>query len=199
METDAPSRWFVCVSPVFRTALVLHGFQLVSAKTASARLESDIKQERGTSQDLRKMLADERNVMSTMDMEHQQQLVELEQRHQEKVPNAFTFLPQFTRWCGPKSFILLICFLFLCPLDPLAQVHYFLNQLQSRAESDEAKQKDEGRLEDTERQQRLKVQVSFRLPRRPPLLNSFSVNVRPGSFTLNMWVVLLGGQAAGTD
>lgn len=31
------------------------------------------------------MLADERNVMSTMDMEHQQQLVELEQRHQEKV------------------------------------------------------------------------------------------------------------------
>lgn len=95
--------------------------ELVSAKTASARLESDIKQERGTSQDLRKMLADERNVMSTMDMEHQQQLVELEQRHQEKV-------------------------------------HYFLNQLQSRAESDEAKQKDEGHLEDTELQQHLKVQ-----------------------------------------
>lgn len=42
------------------------------------------------------MLADERNVMSTMDMEHQQQLVELEQRHQEKVPNTFAFLPQFT-------------------------------------------------------------------------------------------------------
>ncbi|XP_022601602.1 chromosome-associated kinesin KIF4-like [Seriola dumerili] len=59
--------------------------ELVSAKTASAKLESEVKQEKGNSQDLRKMLADERNVMSTMDMEHQQQLVELEQRHQEKV------------------------------------------------------------------------------------------------------------------
>ncbi|XP_040908415.1 kinesin family member 4 [Toxotes jaculatrix] len=59
--------------------------ELVSAKTASAKLESELKQEKGNAQDLRKMLADERNVMSTMDMEHQQQLVELEQRHQEKV------------------------------------------------------------------------------------------------------------------
>nr|XP_019941626.1 PREDICTED: chromosome-associated kinesin KIF4A [Paralichthys olivaceus] len=59
--------------------------ELVSAKTASSKLESEVKQEKGNSQDLRKMLADERNVMSTMDMEHQQQLVELEQEHQEKV------------------------------------------------------------------------------------------------------------------
>ncbi|KAG7223361.1 hypothetical protein INR49_015717, partial [Caranx melampygus] len=59
--------------------------ELVSAKTSSAKLESDLKQEKGNAQDLRKMLAEERNVMSTMDMEHQQQLVELEQRHQEKV------------------------------------------------------------------------------------------------------------------
>ncbi|KAF3706628.1 Chromosome-associated kinesin KIF4 Chromokinesin Chromosome-associated kinesin KLP1 [Channa argus] len=59
--------------------------ELVSAKTASAKLESELKQEKGNAQDLRKLLADERNVMSTMDMEHQQQLVELEQRHQEKV------------------------------------------------------------------------------------------------------------------
>ncbi|KAM9348795.1 kinesin family member 4 [Symphorus nematophorus] len=59
--------------------------ELVSAKTASAKLESEVKQEKANAQDLRKMLADERNVMSTMDMEHQQQLVELEQRHQEKV------------------------------------------------------------------------------------------------------------------
>uniref|UniRef100_A0A671TRN8 Kinesin-like protein n=1 Tax=Sparus aurata TaxID=8175 RepID=A0A671TRN8_SPAAU len=59
--------------------------ELVSAKTASAKLESEVKQEKGNAQDLRKMLADERSVMSTMDMEHQQQLVELEQRHQEKV------------------------------------------------------------------------------------------------------------------
>ncbi|XP_069001721.1 kinesin family member 4 [Embiotoca jacksoni] len=59
--------------------------ELLSAKTAGAKLESEMKQERGTAQDYRKMLADERTVMSTMDMEHQEQLVELEQRHQEKV------------------------------------------------------------------------------------------------------------------
>ncbi|XP_029030298.1 kinesin family member 4 isoform X2 [Betta splendens] len=59
--------------------------ELVSAKTAGAKLESEVKQEKGNLQELRKLLADERNVMSTMDMEHQQQLVELEQRHQEKV------------------------------------------------------------------------------------------------------------------
>ncbi|XP_035480062.1 kinesin family member 4 isoform X1 [Scophthalmus maximus] len=59
--------------------------ELVSAKTASSKLESEVKQEKGNSQDLRKMLAEDRNVMSTMDMEHQQQMVELEQRHQEKV------------------------------------------------------------------------------------------------------------------
>ncbi|KAM7374073.1 hypothetical protein PAMP_006750 [Pampus punctatissimus] len=59
--------------------------ELVSAKTTSAKLESELKQEKGNAQDIRKMLAEERNVMSTMDMEHQQQLVELEQRHQEKV------------------------------------------------------------------------------------------------------------------
>uniref|UniRef100_A0A3B5L5R5 Kinesin motor domain-containing protein n=1 Tax=Xiphophorus couchianus TaxID=32473 RepID=A0A3B5L5R5_9TELE len=59
--------------------------ELVSAKAAYSKLESELKQEKGNAQDLRKMLADERNVMCTMDMEHQQQLVELEQRHQEKV------------------------------------------------------------------------------------------------------------------
>uniref|UniRef100_A0A8C6LXK2 Kinesin family member 4A n=1 Tax=Nothobranchius furzeri TaxID=105023 RepID=A0A8C6LXK2_NOTFU len=59
--------------------------ELVAAKTAFSKLESELNQEKGNAQDLRKMLADERNVMSTMDMEHQQQLVELEQRHQEKV------------------------------------------------------------------------------------------------------------------
>lgn len=65
----------------------------MSAKTASAKLESEVKQEKGNAQDLRKMLADERSVMSTMDMEHQQQLVELEQRHQEKVFITFTHIP----------------------------------------------------------------------------------------------------------
>uniref|UniRef100_A0A8C3GCL3 Kinesin family member 4 n=1 Tax=Cyclopterus lumpus TaxID=8103 RepID=A0A8C3GCL3_CYCLU len=64
--------------------------ELVSAKTASGKLESELKQEAGNVQDLKKMLNDERNVMSTMDMEHQQQLVELEQGHQEKC--VLTFL-----------------------------------------------------------------------------------------------------------
>uniref|UniRef100_A0A8D0A1S9 Kinesin family member 4 n=1 Tax=Sander lucioperca TaxID=283035 RepID=A0A8D0A1S9_SANLU len=67
--------------------------ELLSAKTTSAKLESELKQEMGNAQDLRKMLADERNVMSTMDMEHQQQLLDLEQRHQEKVLMAFTHVP----------------------------------------------------------------------------------------------------------
>lgn len=65
----------------------------MSAKTASGKLESELKQEMGNLQDLKKMMNDERNVMSTMDMEHQQQLVELEQGHQEKVRIAFTRLP----------------------------------------------------------------------------------------------------------
>lgn len=65
----------------------------MSAKIASAKLESEVKQEKGNGQDLRKLLAEERNVMSTMDMEHQQQLVELEQRHQEKVPMTFSNIP----------------------------------------------------------------------------------------------------------
>ncbi|XP_041808207.1 kinesin family member 4 isoform X2 [Chelmon rostratus] len=68
-----------------KSALKVLMSELVSAKIASAKLESEVKQEKGNGQDLRKLLAEERNVMSTMDMEHQQQLVELEQRHQEKV------------------------------------------------------------------------------------------------------------------
>ncbi|CAN9501651.1 unnamed protein product [Ophioblennius macclurei] len=68
-----------------KCALRLLMSELLSTKATSSKLESDVKQERGNIQDLRKMLTDERNLMSTMDMEHQQQLVELEQRHQEKV------------------------------------------------------------------------------------------------------------------
>lgn len=53
-----------------------------------ARLDGELKQEKGSAQDTTKMLLEERNVMSTMDMEHQQQLVDLEQSHQEKVSAA---------------------------------------------------------------------------------------------------------------
>lgn len=81
----------------------------MSAKTAGAKLESELKQEKGNALDIRKLLAEERNVMSTMDMEHQQQLVDLEQRHQEKVVkhvsvnymliyNLFTVIHIYEKW-----------------------------------------------------------------------------------------------------
>ncbi|KAJ8337923.1 hypothetical protein SKAU_G00368890 [Synaphobranchus kaupii] len=59
--------------------------ELVSAKVLNTRLESDLKQERANYCDLQRALFDERKLMSAMDMEHQSHLVELEQRHQEKV------------------------------------------------------------------------------------------------------------------
>uniref|UniRef100_A0A8C7KU76 Kinesin family member 4 n=1 Tax=Oncorhynchus kisutch TaxID=8019 RepID=A0A8C7KU76_ONCKI len=59
--------------------------ELVSAKTTSSTLESELKQEKSNVLDLQKTLCDERKLMSTMDMEHQHHLVELEQMHQEKV------------------------------------------------------------------------------------------------------------------
>lgn len=59
--------------------------QVVTSKTANAKLESELKQERANHTDLQKVLCDERKLMSTMDMEHQSHLVELEQTHQEKV------------------------------------------------------------------------------------------------------------------
>ncbi|KAM4619969.1 kinesin family member 4 [Polymixia lowei] len=85
-EGRLKQRWDSFTSIVdAKCALKVLMSELVSAKTASAKLESDLKQEKGNVLDLTKLLADERNIMSTMDMEHQQQLVELEQRHQEKV------------------------------------------------------------------------------------------------------------------
>uniref|UniRef100_A0A8C8H5H8 Kinesin family member 4 n=1 Tax=Oncorhynchus tshawytscha TaxID=74940 RepID=A0A8C8H5H8_ONCTS len=59
--------------------------ELVSAKMTSSTLESELKQEKSNVLDLQKTLCDERKLMSTMDMEHQHHLVELEQMHQEKV------------------------------------------------------------------------------------------------------------------
>ncbi|RVE63542.1 hypothetical protein OJAV_G00137280 [Oryzias javanicus] len=107
-----------------KCALRLLMSELVSAKTSCAKLESELKQEKGSTQDLRKMMMEDRNLMSTMDMEHQQQLVELEQRHQEKVL-------------------------------------YLLNQLQNKEiceESEETKQREEGRSKERELLQRLSVQ-----------------------------------------
>ncbi|CAL1573803.1 unnamed protein product [Knipowitschia caucasica] len=90
LAADSDRRWKQRVDGITsiveaKCALRVLMSELVSAKTACAKLESDLKQENANSQDLRKMLAEERNVMSTMDMEHQQQLVEMEEQHQEKV------------------------------------------------------------------------------------------------------------------
>lgn len=124
----------------------------MAAKTAYAKLESEFKQEKGNVQDLRKMLVDERSVMSTMDMEHQQQLVELEQSHQEKVPTAFS--------CGIwphtcKIIILIFAFFFV-------QVLYLLKQIQNKHKCESAEketQKDEERSNEQELLRRLKTQV----------------------------------------
>uniref|UniRef100_A0A8C8C8R8 Kinesin family member 4 n=1 Tax=Oncorhynchus tshawytscha TaxID=74940 RepID=A0A8C8C8R8_ONCTS len=58
---------------------------LMSEVRHDSTLESELKQEKSNVLDLQKTLCDERKLMSTMDMEHQHHLVELEQMHQEKV------------------------------------------------------------------------------------------------------------------
>ncbi|KAK2826935.1 hypothetical protein Q7C36_017861 [Tachysurus vachellii] len=68
-----------------KSALKILMSEVVTSKTANAKLESELKQERANHMDLQKVLCDERKLMSTMDMEHQSHLVELEQTHQEKV------------------------------------------------------------------------------------------------------------------
>uniref|UniRef100_A0A8C5NFM6 Kinesin motor domain-containing protein n=1 Tax=Gouania willdenowi TaxID=441366 RepID=A0A8C5NFM6_GOUWI len=67
-----------------KCAIRLLSSELVSSKILSAKLESELEHERRNAQDMRKVLSEERIVMSTMDMEHQQQMLELEQRHQGK-------------------------------------------------------------------------------------------------------------------
>uniref|UniRef100_A0A673XVA2 Kinesin family member 4 n=1 Tax=Salmo trutta TaxID=8032 RepID=A0A673XVA2_SALTR len=58
---------------------------LMSEVRHDSTLESELKQEKSNVLDLQKTLCDERKLMSTMDMEHQHHLVELEQMHQDKV------------------------------------------------------------------------------------------------------------------
>uniref|UniRef100_A0A8B9L8A5 Chromosome-associated kinesin KIF4 n=1 Tax=Astyanax mexicanus TaxID=7994 RepID=A0A8B9L8A5_ASTMX len=68
-----------------KSALKILMSEVIStSKTANAKLESELKQEQANHIDLQKVLFDERRLMSTMEMEHQSHLVELEQRHQEK-------------------------------------------------------------------------------------------------------------------
>uniref|UniRef100_A0A4W4H0Q3 Kinesin motor domain-containing protein n=1 Tax=Electrophorus electricus TaxID=8005 RepID=A0A4W4H0Q3_ELEEL len=87
-----------------KSALKILMTEVITSKTANAKLESELKQERANHMDLQKVLCDERKLMSTMDMEHQSHLVELEQRHQEKV------------WQPPMNFFLFgtKCFMVVC-------------------------------------------------------------------------------------
>ncbi|XP_077053410.1 kinesin family member 4 [Siphateles boraxobius] len=68
-----------------KSALKVLMAEVVVSKTTSAKLESELKQEKANLLDMQKILCDERKLMSAMDMEHQSHLVEMEQRHQEKV------------------------------------------------------------------------------------------------------------------
>ncbi|KAJ0004319.1 hypothetical protein NQD34_010533 [Periophthalmus magnuspinnatus] len=108
LVADTDGRWKQRIDSITsiveaKCALKVLMSELVSTKTACAKLESDLKQEKGNAQDLRKMLAEERNVMSTMDMEHQQQLVELEERHQEKVHYFLTQLQNKSICAEPEK------------------------------------------------------------------------------------------------
>ncbi|KAK7915847.1 hypothetical protein WMY93_011608 [Mugilogobius chulae] len=108
LMADSEGRWKQRIDSITsiaeaKCALKVLMSELVSAKTACAKLESDLKQEKANAQDLRKMLAEERNVMSTMDMEHQQQLVELEDRHQEKVQYFLTQLQNKSICFNPEK------------------------------------------------------------------------------------------------
>uniref|UniRef100_A0A8C1R2A6 Kinesin-like protein n=1 Tax=Cyprinus carpio TaxID=7962 RepID=A0A8C1R2A6_CYPCA len=67
-----------------KSALKILMAEVVASKAANAKLESELKQEKANVLDMQKILCDERKLMSAMDMEHQSQLVEMEQRHQEK-------------------------------------------------------------------------------------------------------------------
>uniref|UniRef100_A0A673FWB0 Kinesin-like protein n=1 Tax=Sinocyclocheilus rhinocerous TaxID=307959 RepID=A0A673FWB0_9TELE len=72
-----------------KSALKILMAEVVASKVANAKLESELKQEKANLLDMQKILCDERKLMSSMDMEHQSQLVEMEQRHQEKVLNKY--------------------------------------------------------------------------------------------------------------
>ena len=65
--------------------LSLEPWQLVLAKVSQGKLESELNQEKANFCDQQRLLCEDRKLMSAMDVEHQRHLVELEQRHQEKV------------------------------------------------------------------------------------------------------------------
>lgn len=154
----------------------VHLVQVVASKTANAKLESELKQEKANLLDMQKILCDERKLMSTMDMEHQSHLVELEQTHQEKVcfyslhivPHYIvTPLPSWKHECWkPWSWMCvywtlgqLVCLICsnVTNMSFLLQVLYLLGQLQNKPAKDEEHEQVSKR--EKELLQRLKFQV----------------------------------------
>uniref|UniRef100_A0A8C1Z0C4 Kinesin-like protein n=1 Tax=Cyprinus carpio TaxID=7962 RepID=A0A8C1Z0C4_CYPCA len=80
-----------------KSALKILMAEVVASKAANAKLESELKQEKANVLDMQKILCDERKLMSAIDMEHQSQLVEMEQRHQEKLTNLLNFSNKISR------------------------------------------------------------------------------------------------------
>ena len=62
-------------------------FQLVSSKVQESKLESSLQQSKANCSDIQKMLIEERNHLTEMEAEFQNQLLVQEQHHQEKVKN----------------------------------------------------------------------------------------------------------------
>ncbi|KAF1416435.1 Chromosome-associated kinesin KIF4, partial [Spheniscus mendiculus] len=59
--------------------------ELVSSKVQESKLESSLQQSKANCSDIQKMMIEERNHMTEMEAEFQNQLLVQEQQHQEKV------------------------------------------------------------------------------------------------------------------
>ncbi|NXT95095.1 KIF4 protein, partial [Anhinga rufa] len=70
------------VDPSHHLAFVV---QLVSSKVQESKLESSLQQSKANCSDIQKMLIEERNHITEMEAEFQNQLLVQEQHHQEKV------------------------------------------------------------------------------------------------------------------
>lgn len=63
-------------------------FQLVSSKVQESKLKSNLQQSKASHADVQKMLIEEQNHAREMEAEFQNQLLQQEQQHQEKVKHT---------------------------------------------------------------------------------------------------------------
>uniref|UniRef100_A0A8C2DCJ0 Kinesin family member 4 n=1 Tax=Cyprinus carpio TaxID=7962 RepID=A0A8C2DCJ0_CYPCA len=152
-----------------KSALKILMAEVVASKVASAKLESELKQEKANLLDMQKILCDERKLMSSMDMEHQSQLVEMEQRHQEKVcfhKKLFIYVTLDHKTSEPLRLHVVVFFFFFppppTPIKPKAKIYSTararlqepidLDELISPSESE--KEEDDWRPEKSDRSRR---------------------------------------------